>query len=298
MKRILIIGSEGFIGSSVARVLRETFDIQRADIVYGVEGANYRQIDPDVPDFAQLLDVTKPEVVVNCSGAASVPLSFEDPARDFRLNTLRVHEILEAIRISLPSARFVHLSSAAVYGNPKTLPVREEASPAPVSPYGWHKFYAEQICREYALLFNLQSISLRIFSCYGPRLRKQLFWDSYQKALKSKTPQFFGSGEEARDFIYVDDLARAIQLVIEKADFDGRAINAASGTMTTIREAVETLLRHLGDQYEANFTGQVRRGDPDRWVADISYLERLGFSPAFDVKMGLERTAEWLNASN
>lgn len=298
MNRILIIGSEGFIGSAVARVLRATHKIQRADIVYGIEGEDYHRIDADAPDFAQLLDVTKPEVVVNCSGAASVPLSFENPARDFRLNTLRVNEILEAIRISLPSARFIHLSSAAVYGNPTTLPVSEDAPAAPVSPYGWHKFYAEQICREYATLFNLQCISLRIFSCYGPGLRKQLFWDSYQKALKSKTPQFFGSGQEARDFIFVDDLARAIQLIIEKADFDGRAINAASGTMTTIREAVETLFGHLGEQYTAHFTGQARRGDPDRWVADISYLKKLGFYPAFDVKTGLERTAEWLNASD
>lgn len=295
MKRILILGSEGFIGSAVTRVLAGTFDVQRADILLEVAGENYHFIDADVPDFARILEVTRPEVVVNCSGAASVPLSFDEPALDFRLNTIRVYELLEAIRTTLPDTRFIHLSSAAVYGNPKTLPVREDMAPAPVSPYGWHKYYAEQICREYSSLFGVRCISLRVFSCYGPRLRKQLFWDTYQKARKSQTPHFFGSGEEARDFIYVDDLVRAIRLVIEKGDFDGRAINAASGTMTTIREAVETLLQHLGRGYSANFTGQTRRGDPQRWVADISYLRRLGFVPDFDVRLGLERTAEWLN---
>lgn len=298
MIKVLVIGSEGFIGTVVARVLGAHYDIQRADIVYGVNGERYHLIDPETPDFMQLMEVTKPDVVVNCSGAASVPLSFEDPARDFRLNTLRVGEILDAIRICAPTARLIHLSSAAVYGNPMKLPVNEAAAPTPVSPYGWHKYYAELLCREHAALFNVSSISLRVFSCYGPGLRKQLFWDIYQKSRKTTSPEFFGSGDEGRDFIYIDDLARAIHLVIEKAQFDGRAINVASGVMTSIREAVETFLGYLGDEYTADFRGQTRRGDPDRWVADISYLEQLGFTPAFNMKKGLERTAAWLTVSD
>jgi UDP-glucose 4-epimerase len=294
MIRVLIVGSEGFIGSTVARILGEDCHVDRADILYDVEGANYHRIDPEHPNFVQTLETTKPDVLVNCSGAASVPLSFENPSRDFRLNALRITEMLEAIRTTAPGVRFVHLSSAAVYGNPKALPVVEDAPVAPVSPYGWHKLFAEQACREYSDLFGVPSISLRIFSCYGPGLRKQLFWDVFLKSRRSTTISLFGTGEEARDFIYVDDLGRAIRTVIDRARFDGRAINVANGGMVTIREAVGTLLGHLGSDFRADFTGRARRGDPDRWVADVSYLLSLGFAPRFDISTGLERLAAWL----
>jgi dTDP-glucose 4,6-dehydratase/UDP-glucose 4-epimerase len=296
MTRVLVIGSEGFIGSTVARVLSEDCHVQKADIVFGMEADNYHLLNAEHPDFVQLLETTKPDVVINCSGAASVPLSFEDPSRDFRLNTVRVVEMLEAIRTSAPSVRLVHLSSAAVYGNPLSLPVRENAVAAPVSPYGWHKFLAEQTCREYGSLFGVQSVSLRVFSCYGPGLRKQIFWDVFQKSRRSNKISLFGTGEEARDFIYVEDLALAIRSVIDRADFDGRVINAASGRMVTINDAVSTFLGHLGADYDVAFTGASRRGDPDRWVADISYLSSLGFHPRHDMKTGLERTAAWLIA--
>ena len=295
MTRILVLGSEGFIGATVARELEKHFEsVQCADIVYGIKRAGYHCIDPENPDFPKLLDTTRPDVLVNCSGAASVPLSFENPSRDFRLNTLRIAEILETVRTNAPGVRFVHLSSAAVYGSPKKLPVTEDAVSSPVSPYGWHKLFAEQICREYSDLFGVQSISLRIFSCYGPGLRKQLFWDVFRKSRQSARVRLFGTGEEARDFIYVDDIAQAIRIVIEGASFDGRVVNAAGGRMVTIREAVDAFLRHLGSEFYAEFTGEVRRGDPDRWAADISYLESRGFYPHYDIARGLERTAKWL----
>ena len=297
MTQVLVIGSEGFIGKSVVRKLEQNHNVRRADIINCDDKGDYYQISANTPDFTKLLHDTYPNVVINCSGSASVPLSFDNPGHDFLLNTQRVWELLEAIRVNAPAAKFVHLSSAAVYGNPISLPVQEDAVPSPVSPYGWHKYYAELACREYAKLFGVRCISLRIFSCYGPGLRKQLFWDSYKKAQVSAFPKFYGSGDEGRGFIYVDDLAKAIEVVMENAVFDGRAMNVASGQMISIRTAVETFLEYLEPKKKVNFTGEARRGDPDRWVADISYLNELGFLPDFDIKRGLERTAKWIKES-
>lgn len=291
--RVLVLGANGFIGRRVREILGEKYSIISADIDHSNE-LDFLHIDPDHPDFLWLVERASADAIVNCSGAASVPASFEAPYRDFTLNTLRIAQLLEAIRISRRNTRLIHLSSAAVYGNPVSFPIQESAIGVPLSPYGWHKRQAELICEEYSRTHGLETISLRIFSAYGPGLRKQIFWDVFHKSLKSDTVELFGTGDETRDFIYVDDLARAIYYVLENAAFDGRAVNTASGIATSIRSAVTLLLRHLGTGRVPKFSGASRRGDPSHWEADITYLQSLGFQPAFDINAGLDRTARWL----
>lgn len=291
--RLLVLGARGFIGANVCRILASRATILRADIDRDTAD-DYLQIDPDHPDFLWLVERASPDVIVNCTGAASVPASFEAPYRDYTLNALRMLQLLEAIRVSKRSIRTVHLSSAAVYGNPERIPVQESARIAPLSPYGWHKRQAELFCEEYSRLYGVETISLRIFSAYGPGLRKQLFWDVYQKALRAPRLEMFGTGEETRDFIFIEDLVAAIDLLLRKGSFDGRAVNVASGRAVTTRDAVHTLVSALGLQREIVFSGAGRRGDPERWEADLSYLGGLGFVPAHDIQSGLAKTARWL----
>lgn len=291
--RVLVLGANGFIGSHVLRGLKSQLSLVGADVASS-SGVGCLKIDALSPDFSHLIEQAEADVIVNCSGAANVPASFEQPLHDFTLNTLRIAQLLDAIRTSKRDIRLVHLSSAAVYGDPGRAPVAEATPAAPLSPYGWHKRQAELVCEEYARVYGVKTISLRIFSAYGPGLRKQLFWDLYQKSIRSPCVELSGTGDETRDFIYVDDVVAAIDHAICKASFDGRAVNVANGKAITVREAATTMLGHLDKRCSVVFSGNARRGDPEFWQADISYLRSLGFVPQFDIQRGLGRTARWI----
>lgn len=293
--RLLILGSTGFIGSTLCRKMREAgFDVISADIC-DAKDSSYIKFDAINPNFCSLIKATKPDVLINCTGAASVPESFKDPLHDYTLNTTRIAEMLEAIRLWSPNTKFVHFSSAAVYGNPVNSPVVETCRIKPLSPYGWHKFHAENICIESHEMFGLQTMSLRVFSAFGPGLKKQIFWDIYNKALNSKRLELFGTGDETRDFIFVDDIAKAVLSLIERGCFDGRAVNVANGMSSTIRYATSSLLASLNLERDIAFTGSGRLGDPLNWQADISYLSSLGYSPDFTLEQGLEKVAAWMH---
>ncbi len=211
----------------------------------------------------------------------------EKPLHDFQLNTLNVFKILDAIRRCNPRCRFMNLSSAAVYGNPVSLPVTECQPSAPVSPYGVHKTMAESICDEFYRFWGVATCSLRIFSAYGPGLRKQLLWDISRKLASDGPLQLFGTGDETRDFIYISDLVRLIAVVVERAPFKADVINAASGVQTTIRRVAETMVEIMAPGREIVFSNTNRKGDPLNWEADISKVRSMGFIPKTDIRTGI-----------
>ncbi|WKT93361.1 NAD-dependent epimerase/dehydratase family protein [Brucella anthropi] len=285
--KILIIGARGFIGTHLKMSMAGFGEIVTASLSSFQRGDRKQ-------NFAQLFSSVRPDVCINCSGAAHVPSSFKDPLCDFEMNTASVYEMLAAISQHSPRTRFVHLSSAAVYGNPVCLPITESTPLDPVSPYGYHKRAAEQFCQEFSQIYDVRSVSLRIFSAYGPGLRKQLLWDTYCKWRDLAEIKLFGTGDETRDFIYIDDVCAAIQTVIKEAEFQGECINVASGVAVSIREIVTMLLQELGGSKRAYFEGCKREGDPDAWRADIRTLEALGFKNRTPIINGIKATAQWL----
>jgi dTDP-glucose 4,6-dehydratase/UDP-glucose 4-epimerase len=154
---------------------------------------------------------------------------------------------------------------------------------------------AETLCQEYSQYFGLGTCVLRIFSAYGPGLRKQLLWDVFQKSQQGSSITLFGTGQESRDFIYVADIVQAITLVMEHGTFDGQAYNLANGVETTVHEIVTELLQQLQYPGEVVFSGAGRSGDPVNWRADVSRLTNLGFSPTFSIKEGIQHYVQWLN---
>lgn len=295
--RVLVLGANGFLGRHISKFLGDLgYTIIRADIPGG-DSAGHLVIDPVQPDFKVVFQAANADFCINCTGAASVPESFANPLHDYTLNTVRIAQMLEAIRTVSANTKFIHFSSAAVYGNPcGSQAIKEDIQLNPLSPYGWHKKSAEEICREYNDYFSVRTISLRVFSAYGPKLRKQLFWDLYQKALHQPRIELFGTGREVRDFIYVEDVANALSVLLLRGEFDGRAVNVASGTPSAIETAANLFIDALGSKKEIIFTGAERAGDPSYWQADISYLKSIGFSPRFDLKSGLGYVADWLRS--
>lgn len=292
--KILIVGSKGFIGSHCVDYFSKEHEVWGCDVIMDYTSSRYISIDAVDSDFQEIFQQHKFDVCINCSGAASVPFSLEKPFNDFKLNTLNVFKLLEAIRQNAPECKFITMSSAAVYGNPESLPIAETQKRMPVSPYGFHKAMAEMICEEYHRFWGIKTCCLRIFSAYGPRLKKQLFWDMYNKVTTQKNLVLWGTGEESRDFIYINDLVKIIALVIDKGEFNGNIYNAANGEQRSIVEVADVFVRILGTQTTITFNNEVRKGDPLNWEADITSIKELGYKNSYTLEQGIEDYVKWI----
>jgi UDP-glucose 4-epimerase len=292
--KILIIGSKGFIGTHcVSYFQSKGLEVFQADVSTSSE-VNYYQIESQNSDFSLPFKEHQFDVCINASGSAHVGFSFENPSKDFELNVVNVQKILVAIRDYNSSCKFINFSSAAVYGNPQFLPITENSTCKPLSPYGFHKLQSELLLTEYHNFFGLNTCSLRVFSAYGPRLKKQLFWDLYQKAIKEETVSLFGTGNETRDFIFIDDLIQILDLVIHNSPFQGSIYNVASQVETRIADAAQIFINEFSPKKQLVFNGEVKVGDPNNWLADMKCLKDFGFKPQFDLQTGLKKYAEWL----
>lgn len=292
--KILIIGSRGFIGSHCVTYFElKNFEVWQADVnESSVE--NFYKINRQNSDYSILFKEHQFDICINASGSAHVGFSFENPSKDFELNVVNVQKILVAIRDYNSDCKFINFSSAAVYGNPTILPITENTTCKPLSPYGFHKWQSELLLTEYHKFFGINTCSLRVFSAYGPRLRKQLFWDLYQKSIHGDRITLFGTGNETRDFIYIDDLLQIIDLVIENSTFQGSIYNVASQIETTIKEAATIFINTFAPHKKIEFNGNLKIGDPNNWYANIENLERYGYKPQFNLELGLKKYTEWL----
>lgn len=292
--KILVIGSNGFIGSScVTYFSKNNNKVWGADI-NGTSLNNFFLLEKENTNFEAIFSNQTFDVCINASGSANVAFSFENPAIDFELNVLNVHKILVALRRYNPNCKFINFSSAAVYGNLKTLPVSEQSSTTPLSPYGFHKLQSEYLLTEYHNFFGLKTCSVRVFSAYGIGVKKQLFWDLYQKHLQNNKIEIFGTGNESRDFIYIDDLVNVIDLIIENSRFEGDVINVASGIETTIKKAADLFYNYLDPNAKYSFSGKIKMGDPINWRADINIISKMGFISKYPIEEGLKKYVAWL----
>jgi len=300
MNKFLIIGSKGFIGANLTSYLEGmAYQVWGADVIVDyVNTERYFLIDASNPGFHEVFENESYDICINCSGAANVSDSLEHPYRDFQLNTSIVFNILEAIRTYQPECKFINLSSAAVYGNPQSLPIKENSALAPISPYGYHKLMSERICEEFHRFFGLHTCSLRIFSAFGEGLRKQLYWDLYHKVKQDSEIRLFGTGNESRDFIYIDDLIQAILAVATSAKLEGQAINVANGKEIYIKDCAKIYYDLFDEPINYQFSQQEKKGDPNNWVADISILSELGYEQKYTLEDGLRNYIKWIKSIN
>ena len=285
----------GFIGSAAVRYYKNKgYAVAGCDVIGNDKAIDFFKVEKKEPNYNKVFKQVSASICLNASGAANVPLSFDHPLMDYELNVINIMKMLEAIRISNPKTKLINISSAAVYGTPLQLPVSEHADVAPISPYGFHKRQSELLCNEYATLFGIKTCSIRVFSAYGPGLKKQIFWDLFQKTNKSKTVELLGTGDESRDYIFVEDLVRATEVIAINANLRGEVINVATGIETTIREAAKTFIKAMDWDGEICFSGSKRKGDPENWCADISKIKEMGYSSEFSLDAGLKAYCRWL----
>lgn len=302
LNSLLVTGVAGFIGRYVAR-----YFIEQGWSVIGIDNsppenaplANlkaYHRLQLPDPALATLIASYSPQVFVHCAGRASVGASITDPAADFYGNTLLTFEVLNALHASAPQCKFIYLSSAAVYGNPQSLPISEKHSPSPISPYGFHKLQGEQLCLEFSKVYDMATASARIFSAYGPGIRRQVMWDICHKAIFQDSITLQGTGQESRDFIHALEIAKALFVIANKAPMQGEAYNLGTGVEVTIAELAELLLESLDYKGSLKFDGKIAVGNPLNWQAEITKIQTLGFQPQVHLKQGVRTFANWCRA--
>ncbi|MGH6719893.1 MAG: NAD-dependent epimerase/dehydratase family protein [Alphaproteobacteria bacterium] len=311
--RWLITGGCGFIGTNlIARLGAEGGQAIRVydDLSVGSEAAlalaapgpgAVELVVGDVLDAERLARAAEDaDIVVHLAANTEIPRSIADPHTDCRVNVLGTLNVLAAARRAAAGC-FVFASSVAPLGDVAP-PVHEGLAPRPMSPYGASKLAGEGYCSAYAHSFGLATVALRFGNVYGPRSshKGSVVAKFIRAALAGEPLTVHGDGGQTRDFIYVDDLVRAVVLAAHAPGLAGELFQIATARETAVTELVAALLPALDAagvrrpevRHEAERTGEMRRNYADTTRART----RLGWSAEVALDEGLRRTVAWFVA--
>jgi UDP-glucose 4-epimerase len=308
--KCLVTGAAGFVGSHVAeRLLRDGHDVIGVDgfVPYYPRAIKERNLAALLPHgrfrFVEgnLLDLDLPallaqgiECIFHQAAQAGVRASWGQEFADYTtLNILATQRLLEAAKAH-PLRKFVYASSSSVYGDVATLPMREDALPKPLSPYGVSKLAAEHLCYLYWKNFGVPTISLRYFTVYGPRQRPDMAFHRFLRRLLQGAPiPIYGDGEQTRDFTYVDDVVEA-NLLAAHTPLVGEVYNIGGGTAISLKAAIAVCEEVTGRRAMLDVR-PAEKGDVRQTLADVSRASRdLGYRPQVGLDQGLEAEWRWL----
>lgn len=237
------------------------------------------------------------DVIVHLAANTGVGPSVVDPRRDCMANVLGTFNMLEAARHNQIS-RFIFASSGAPAGEVEP-PIHEELPPHPVSPYGASKLAGEGYCSAYKHSFGIDTVALRFGNVYGPGSvhKNSVVAKFIREALEGETLEIYGDGTQTRDFIYIEDLTKAITLAAIEQGIGGETFQIASNRETTIGEIAEQLvdiLRQKGIQNPNVINGETRVGDVKRNYSDTTKARtRLNWQPEMTLTDGLAATLDY-----
>jgi len=288
-RTVLVTGGAGFIGSHLAATLDGECEVRVLDHLSTGDPSNVPEgvelFEADVRnDEAVVRATADADVVFHLAGLVSVERSTEVPARSHDVNVGGTMAVLEAARRE--DARVVAASSAAVYGQPETVPVPETASLRPANPYGVDKLALDHYTRLYADLYDLPTVALRYFNVYGPGQPPGdyagVITAFLERARAGDPLTVHGDGTQTRDFVHVADVVRA-NLLAATTDEVGRAYNVGTGTEVSVQELAETVREVTGAAVDVVHT-EPRPGDVQRSCAD---LERTRTALSYEPRVGL-----------
>ena len=301
--KALVTGGGGFIGSNlVGLLLGEGHEVTVLDDFSSGYRENLepypavRLVEGDVRDEAAVRDACAgAEVVFHLAASVGNTRSIEHPVEDSEINVLGTLRVLEAARRA-GSRKVVFSSSAGIFGELRTLPIREDHPVEPDSPYGASKLAAEKHCLAYAKLYPIEAVCLRYFNVYGVNQR----FDAYgnvipifaKRMIMGEPVTVFGDGEQTRDFVNVRDVVRANYQAGMSRGVSG-AFNLGSATRVTINRLVEMLRAASGITARVEY-GPPRPGDVRDSLADVSAAAAaFGYAPGVGLEEGLAEYMAW-----
>jgi UDP-glucose 4-epimerase len=302
VRHYLVTGGAGFIGSHLVEALVARGE--RVRVLDDLSSGKRENLSTVLGDVELLVgDVADPgtvdraidgcETVFHLAAIASVQASIENPRHTHKVNVDGTLNILEAAR-RIGVRRVVFISSAAVYGDHTALPLREELPLRPLSPYGASKATGEAYCSAFRASYGLPTVVLRPLNAYGPRQDPTSPYSGVISIFASRMrrgdpPVIYGDGEQTRDFVYVEDVARALLSACEREAAVGGVFNVASGTQTSILQLAETLNQVLGTDIPPRL-GPARPGEVRFSEGNTQHAQEvLGWEAKIPMHEGLSR---------
>lgn len=301
MDSILITGGCGFIGANLVRHLRDRTQC-RLRVVDDLRAGRASNVPPELAEVI-VGDAGDPAVldralrgvdaVVHLASQTGVQPSVDNPMADFEGNAATTFRVLDGCRRA-GIGRVVFASSGAAVGDVEP-PIHEQVVPRPVSPYGASKLAGEAYCAAFAASFGMDAVALRFSNVYGPfsTHKGNAVPNFIKRGLRGEPITVYGDGSQTRDFIFVEDLCRAIHLALSTEGIRGEVFQVATGVETSVRELVDSVLEVMGATQEIRYEPR-RPGEVHRSSVDISKARRvLGFESAVALGDGLRLTAQW-----
>jgi UDP-glucose 4-epimerase len=308
--KALVTGTAGFIGSHLTAGLLargtavigiDSFtdyyprSMKEANLAVNIGNPAFRFLETSIQtaDLGALLDgVTH---VFHLAAQAGVRKSWGRDFQTYTANNVEASQQLLEACVGHPIQKFVYASSSSLYGDAVNIPVREDALPRPVSPYGVTKLAAEQLCYLYWVNYKVPTTSVRYFTVYGPRQRPDMAFHRFIRAALTDEPiTLYGDGTQTRDFTFVTDAAAATIAAGDRG-VPGRAYNIGGGSRVSVNDVLMILERLTGRPLkvarEASQKGDVRDTSADTSLARAD----LGFAPAVSLEDGLEAEYRWLS---
>ncbi|HYX27558.1 MAG TPA: GDP-mannose 4,6-dehydratase [Pyrinomonadaceae bacterium] len=313
MRRILITGGAGFIGSHLVDKLiaegvwqitviddfNEFYDPsnKRANIEPHLRHSNFKLVEADIRDFYSLHEVFNEEkfdCVVHLAARAGVRPSLLEPRLYVETNINGTTNLLELAR-QHNVKQFVFGSSSSVYGENQKVPFSEDDPVRnPISPYAATKAAGELFCRTYAHLYDMRIVILRFFTVYGARQRPDLAIHKFARLIESGRPiPVFGDGTTRRDYTYIDDVVDGVRAAIDYDQSVYEIINLGESRTVELRELISLLEQALGKKAQID-RQPMQPGDVPQTFAEISKARRLlNYRPQTQIEEGIEKFIEW-----
>lgn len=291
--KILIIGSEGFVGKNLVKGLSEKHDIYTSDQLDSTH-QNYSKC--DITNYDSVEKIVRDVDAVIHLAAHSLVSSLDGSITNARVNIIGLLNLLESCRKN-SIHKVIFTSASSLVGEPKSFHVNEDHPPKPKTAYGITKLTSEHYLRLYHELYDMNYTVFRFFNIYGPFQKNGLIPSIFNKIQNNESITIFGKGDQVRDYVYIEDILPFFEQAASSEIGKNKVLNMGTGNGTTILEIVKNISEILKIEPKIEYQ-PVRPGEIGNFVADTTLLhETFGKIPSTDVKTGLRQTIDWLKNS-